>query len=201
MPAGIYTGELGGANTDYIKSYLIGVAASNVQNENENFTAIGIPKESETRIVLTWGLNPRDLDSHLIGPGVSEGQFHTWYADKEYQANNTTIVDLDWDDVTSYGPETTTIRQDVIGTYKFYVHNYSGESALTASGAKIEVIRGTDWENPIVYTVPAGGSERYWIVFEFTIKEDGTIEYTPINQLTNDDPATGTYVNEYYYEL
>lgn len=201
LPAGIYTGELGGENTNYIRSYLIGVAASNVKNENENFTAIEIPKESETRIVLTWGLNPRDLDSHLIGPGVSEGQFHTWYAEKEYYADGVKIVDLDWDDVTSYGPETTTIRQDVVGTYKFYVHNYSGESAMTASGAKIEVIRGTDWEHPTVYNVPEGGSERYWIVFEFTIKEDGTIEYNEINQLTNDDPATGNYVNEYIYGL
>ncbi|MNW44020.1 Endoglucanase precursor [compost metagenome] len=195
LPAGIYTGELGGENTDYIKSYLIGVAATNVKNVNENFTAIGIPKESETRIVLTWGLNPKDLDSHLIGPGVSGGQFHTWFADKEYYVDGSKIVDLDWDDVTSYGPETTTIRQDVVGTYKFYVHNYSGESAMTASGAKIEVIRGTDWENPIVFTVPAGGSERYWIVFEFTIKEDGSIEYTPVNELTDENPAKGIYVN------
>ncbi|MNI56901.1 hypothetical protein D3C73_1119300 [compost metagenome] len=195
MPAGIYTGELGGENTDYIKSYLIGVAATNVKNVSENFTAIGIPEESETRIVLTWGLNPKDLDSHLIGPGVSGGQFHTWFADKEYYVDGSKIVDLDWDDVTSYGPETTTIRQDVVGTYKFYVHNYSGESALTASGAKIEVIRGTDWENPIVFTVPAGGSERYWIVFEFTIKEDGSIEYTPVNELTDENPAKGIYVN------
>lgn len=198
LPAGIYTGELGGENTDYIKSYLIGVAASNVKNDNENLTAIGIPKESETRIVLTWGKDPTDLDSHLIGPAVSGGQFHTWYGVKEYSDNNTSIVDLDWDDVTSYGPETTTIRQDVVGTYKFYVHNYSGESALTASGAKVEVIRGTDWENPKVYNVPAGGSERYWIVFEFTIKEDGTIEYKEVNQLTNDNPATGSYVNGGY---
>lgn len=195
LPAGIYTGELGGENTDYIKSYLIGVSASNVKDESVNFTAIGIPKASETRIVLTWGLNPRDLDSHLIGPAIAGGKFHTWYGSKQYQSDNTTIVDLDWDDVTSYGPETTTIRQDIVGTYKFYVHNYSGESAMTASGAKIEVIRGVDWEHPIVYTIPTGGSERYWIAFEFTIKEDGTIEYTPINQLTNVNPASGIYVN------
>ncbi|WP_188889895.1 S-layer homology domain-containing protein [Paenibacillus radicis (ex Gao et al. 2016)] len=201
LPAGIYTGEIGGEGTDYIKSYLIGVAASNVSNTNENFTAIKIPLASETRIVLTWGKAPRDLDSHLIGPAVDgEGQFHTWYWYKKYTVNGELIVDLDWDDVDSYGPETTTLRKNVPGTYLFYVHNYSNESPMTASGAKVQVIQGTDWENPIEFTIPTGADERYWLVFEFTIDENGVITFNPINKLTNDNPASGRYVNETSFE-
>ncbi|WP_162160686.1 S-layer homology domain-containing protein [Paenibacillus gorillae] len=201
LPAGIYTGELGGEGTDYIKSYLIGVAASNVVNQNENFTAIKIPLASETRIVLTWGLQPKDLDSHLIGPAVDgNGQFHTWYSKKDYTVNGELIVDLDWDDVNSYGPETTTLRKNVPGTYLFYVHNFSQTPAMTASGAKVQVIQGTDWENPIEFTIPTGADELYWLVFEFTIDENGIITIHPINELTNENPATGRYVNERYYE-
>ncbi|MFF2092103.1 S-layer homology domain-containing protein [Paenibacillus sp. NPDC058174] len=197
LPAGIYTGEIGGEGTDYIKSYLIGVAASNVLNQNENFTAIKIPLSSETRIVLTWGLKPRDLDSHLIGPAVNgEGQqFHTWYSVKDYKVNGELVVDLDWDDVDSYGPETTTLRKKTPGTYLFYVHNYSNESPMTASGAKVQVIQGTDWENPVEFTIPTGADERYWLVFEFTIDENGVITFNPINELTNVNPASGFYVN------
>ena len=41
--------------------------------------------EGDLRIVLTWGEEPSDLDSHLIGPAVEEGtKFHTWYGNEDY---------------------------------------------------------------------------------------------------------------------
>ncbi|MFC0333748.1 S-layer homology domain-containing protein [Paenibacillus sepulcri] len=191
LQPGIYTGELGGEGTGYIKTYLIGVAAVNVKNTDEDQTAIGVPNASETRIVLTWGKDPHDLDSHLLGPTLDGGRFHTWYVEKEYEHEGETIVDLDLDDVSSYGPETTTIRRDINGTYKFYVHHFSGTSTLRASGARIEVFRGAVTEPTQVYTVPEGtGSEIYWIVFEMTIGENGQIAFEEVNELTNADPLT-----------
>ncbi|MFC5987330.1 S-layer homology domain-containing protein [Marinicrinis lubricantis] len=198
LKPGIYTGELGGEGTPYITSYLIGVSAVNVFNVGENQTAILVPDANETRIVLTWDRDPRDLDSHLIGPAREGGHFHTWFANKQYNSDGQLIVDLDLDDVTSYGPETTTVRQDVYGTYTFYVHHWAGESTLRASLAKIEVYRGAVDAPSAVYEVPTGtGSEIYWIVFEMTITEDGQVQFKAINELTNEDPADSTYVNEY----
>ncbi|KMV01227.1 hypothetical protein ACS72_00355 [Acinetobacter sp. VT 511] len=97
-----------------------------MENKRENQTAIEIPTQDETRFVLTWGKDPVDLDSHLVGPAGDEGMFHTYYSDKQYYNNGELMVDLDLDDVTSYGPETTTIRHLLPGTYTFYVHHFSG---------------------------------------------------------------------------
>ena len=49
-----------------------------------------------------------------------------------------------YDDTTSYGPESTTIRDLVAGDYYFYVHDYSNgastlSTALARSGATVTV--------------------------------------------------------------
>ncbi|ANY65940.1 hypothetical protein BBD42_05270 [Paenibacillus sp. BIHB 4019] len=191
LAPGIYTGELGGVGTPYVTTYMTAVSAVNVNNQNENQTAIGIPSENETRIVLTWGKDPADLDSHLIGPAVQGGIFHTWYADKAYYYNNSKIADLDLDDTSSYGPETTTIRKDTNGTYTFYVHHYSGASTISASGAKIEVYRGSSPTPIKVYEVPTDrGNEIYWTVFTMTIT-DGQVTFTDVNAFSNTNPVRG----------
>jgi hypothetical protein len=193
LPPGTYTGELTGPG--FITTYLVGVAADNVYNQHENATAIRIPGESETRIVLVWGQDPRDLDSHLVGPTPdASSQFHTWYGGKQYSYNNSLFDDLDHDDVTAYGPETTTIRQDVYGTYRFYVHHYSGASTLRKSGAEVKVFRGSNPEPLRAYTIPSGdGTERYWAAFDMTISESGT-SFQEINQLfsTEQEAAGGS---------
>jgi len=189
LPPGIYTGELGGGETRYITTYLMGVAAVNVNNLNENQTAIEIPAPEETRIVLTWGKDPVDLDSHLVGPGGNGGLFHTYYSDKRYYYNDELMVDLDLDDVTSYGPETTTIRHLLPGTYYFYVHHYSGESTIKMSGAKIEVYQGSVSSPTAQYVVEEGsGNERYWMIFKMTVNEEGAASFETINEFTNNNP-------------
>ncbi len=59
----------------------------------------------EVRVVLTWGEYPSDLDSHMTGP-MSSDRFHVYYGDED---STDSLVNLDVDDVTSYGPETVTI--------------------------------------------------------------------------------------------
>lgn len=190
LPPGIYTGELGGGSTKYIKTFLVAVSAVNVENRNENQTAIEIPTQDETRIVLTWGKDPRDLDSHLVGPAGDEGLFHTYYSDKKHYYNDELMVDLDLDDVTSYGPETTTIRHLLPGVYTFYVHHFSGESTIKSSGAKIEVYNGAVATPSAQYTVSEGsGNERYWVVFKMNVSDTGTVTFDPVNEFTNITPS------------
>ena len=74
------------------------------------------------RIVLTWGQNPIDLDSHL----VTEDNLHIYYANKNITSNGQTMS-LDVDDVTSYGPETVTILEPSDNKYTYYVHNWSND--------------------------------------------------------------------------
>jgi len=124
------------------------------------------------RIVLTWGANPRDLDSHLVklhcDPGNSTScqvDYHVAY----YNMHPTEEADLDRDDVTSYGPETITIHYlDTNATYRYYVHNFSygwqaNSTSLSSSEATVTVywLDGTVRE----FHVPQGVGNA-WKVFE-----------------------------------
>lgn len=70
------------------------------------------------RFVLTWGYQPKDLDSHLITPNEK----HVYFAQKN---PNLAGANLDVDDTSSYGLETITITELQSGQYLYLVHNYS----------------------------------------------------------------------------
>ena len=145
----------------------------------ENWTAHYLSSEGteEIRIILTWGLNPLDLDSHLEGPG----NIHTWYNDLTASVNGEPVADLDLDDTDSYGPETTTIRKIQPGVYYFYVHNYSTAPEITHSGAQVKVYQGSSLIAS--YNVPSNvPDELYWNVFKYD-STTGTI--TPNNTITS----------------
>ena len=138
----------------------------------------------ETRIVLTWGASPRDLDSHLTGPDGAGGMFHVYYGDRESRANPTSAladVELDTDSTDGYGPETITIRRQFAGPYCYSVHNFSGSPALGTSGAQVRVYRGS--QQLAAYTVPAT-SDVAWTVFQL---EGSTV--TPLNTTGDDVPG------------
>ena len=82
------------------------------------------------RIVLQWGLNPRDLDSHLRGPRPGGGTFHVYYS-TDYVED---CGELDVDDTSSYGPETITMHRLVAGTYRYSVHDYTNRNSSTSAG-------------------------------------------------------------------
>ena len=97
------------------------------------------PPEGALRIVLTWGVAPSDLDSHLTGPDGNGGRFHVLWTEHTFGA---TLLDVD--DVTSYGPETITVYPQAEGTYRYSVHNWSDQSAggsqgIASSPARVEV--------------------------------------------------------------
>ena len=122
---------------------------------------------TQYRAVLTWGEHPRDLDSHLVGLD-SSGSYHVYYSAKNARSSETgeLIAQLDVDDVTGFGPETTTFAVQPDGEYAFFVHNYTGdhgEARLSTSGANVVLYRGS--EKVGEYDVPSTGEGRYWNVF------------------------------------
>lgn len=139
-------------------------ATSNIQNE-----ALTPEMETETsyRVVLTWGEKPRDLDSHITGPTEDgEGYFHVCYWNDYYRdAEGNDIVTLDYDDTSSYGPETITLitpQDDAI--YRYSVHNYSGEADMKVSNATVVVYEGTTLV--ATYYIPLIGEGDVWNVFD-----------------------------------
>lgn len=203
LPAGVYTGQL--TKTGFITTYVVGVSLSDSFNQNEDATAIKIPASDEIRIVLTWGENPRDEDSHLLGPTPNGRSFHTWYGDRETHYQGELYADLDHDDVDSYGPETTTIRKRVDGKYQFYVHNYSGNGydgteTLRNSAAKVEIYSGSTGAPVKTYHIPTGnGNELYWYVFDMEV-DGAELTFTDYNQLVEDEPQSDLPPSiEYYF--
>ena len=127
----------------------------------------------QTRIVLTWGAEPHDLDSHLTGPDGSGGRFHVYYASRRFTVDTTTAVELDVDETGGFGPETITIHRQFTGSYCFSVHLYAGSGSLGTSGAQVRVFRGSQQ----VAAFPAPNTtNRVWTVFALNAS---TI--TPVN--------------------
>lgn len=146
---------------------------------------------SQVRFVLTWGDEssgaPADLDSHLTGPKKqgSLRRFHTYFVDRTFEEDDVKYADLDHDDTSWEGPETTTIYEAVSGVYDFYIHDYTNQdstesTALATSGAKVEIYQGTTLM--VTYYVP---------------NKEGTVWH-----VCSYDSRTGTLeqYNEMYYE-
>lgn len=174
VPAGNYSAEV--SATSYSTGYFTITSIGGITRNNQNYTLTPTVPAGQTRIVLTWGASPYDLDSHLTGPLASGGRFHVYY-----NVDTSTGVNLDRDDTDSYGPETTTITSQISGVYRYSVHNYSNRSsssstALSTSGAKVSVLRG----NTIVaeFNVPGNSAGTLWTVFEM----NGDV-ITPINTM------------------
>lgn len=182
---GYYIGEMTG--NGIIATEIHAYSLSDRFNTEQNETAIRASVMDGVKIVLSWGEKPHDEDSHLEGPTLDGAGFHTWYADKIYEdENGIRYVDLDWDDTQSYGPETTTIYKLVDGTYMFYVHNFSGESPLVGSGAKVQVYKGSSSTplKEIKIKNDEGENDRYWYVFNMQVSNNGQdVEINEVNDL------------------
>jgi hypothetical protein len=143
----------------------------------------------QMRIVLTWGLNPGDLDSHLTGPNESgNSRFHLYFGNK----SPNTQVNLDVDRMFGYGPETVTIRQFYTGTYRYSVNNYSnrgnrGGLEILNSPAKVELYDHTGLRQTFSPPPFVGNAGNTWRVFELNATTAG-VQIVPIN----------TYLDAYY---
>jgi hypothetical protein len=206
LAAGSYTAEVTGTigTTPIVTSYftLISVPGNTALNTNQDFpVTAGTTGSGQYRIVLNWGNNPSDLDSHLTGPTATATRFHTAFYADDYPSGSTTTQTigsqeyrvagpnteafLDVDNTshgTDNGPETTTIVVPRTGAYKFYVHHWSGSSTISTSGAQVKVYQGTTLL--ATYNPPSGavGSNDVWAVFSMDVTATGQT-ITPVNRI------------------
>ena len=181
LPAGHYTAEAGGEG--YSSVFFTVVCLGNQTNGGQNATITPLLSGGETRIVLTWGAYPRDLDSYLTGPDEFGSRFWVYWISRIYSDNNTS-ANLDLDDTSSFGPETITIVKQTEGIYRYYVHDFTNRSIptssqLSQSGARVEVYR--DNNRVASFNVPPNRSGILWHVFDL---EDDRV--TPVNTMTSD---------------
>lgn len=166
---GLYTIEY------YKSGYNTGYKNIVISDDSVSQDAIISPVTSsgEYRIVLTWGENPSDLDSHVYGTLSSGSSFHTYYSNKSSYDGEIEVCNLDYDDTSSYGPETITLIPTSSTPYYYYIYNYSGNSYGTVgnSGAQIKVYDGSTLIR--TFNIPTDqGDGRYWNVFAIV---DGSI--------------------------
>lgn len=190
---GIYTVQvldLRSDNQKYISTSFNVYIESGKESENNGAGLSPIIDNEQVRFVLRWGNKesgaPSDLDSHMIGPkATGSGQFHTYYSDKTYvnDENDETYADLDLDDTTWEGPETTTIYKGTPGVYYFFVHNYSDKedtnsNTLATSQASVQVYSGSR----LVQTFYVPNKEgTVWSVCSY---DSLTGNITPVNEMT-----------------
>lgn len=116
------------------------------------------------RIVLTWGENPSDLDSHVEGMLSDGNPFHVFYNYKSQYDGDVEVCNLDVDDISSYGPETITLNPTNENPYYYYIHRYYGFGTVASSGAQVKVYQGGNLL--ATFNVPTDqGNDDYWNVF------------------------------------
>ena len=153
----------------YVTNYVEIVSADGVENQDAVISTV--LNEDEYRIVLTWGMSPHDLDSHLEATRQGQKLFHVYWAEKTYYEGDELIAQLDIDDIDGEGPETVTVTVsvDMETKYLYYIYNYSNRynsnsNALSFSGAKVDVYCGDKLVK--AYSVPTDKTGITWDVFE-----------------------------------
>lgn len=95
------------------------------------------------------------------------------------------IANLDLDDTTSYGPETSTVYAvSENGEYSFYVHDFtnrisSSSTALSNSGAQVKLYSGEVLV--ATFNIPQNRDGTLWHVFDYNVATD---EFSVLNELT-----------------
>ena len=154
-------------------------------NENYTLSDDNIPSTSISTkydIVLTWGADPCDMDSHMFGsmylPELNF--FHVYYNNDEgYDYYGNLVCSLDDDDTSGYGPETITINTVRNGTYYYYVHKFDGDGSVNTSNSVVKVYQ--DGVLKSTYNVAENSGEGdYWNVF--AIKNGEFIENNTITE-------------------
>jgi len=183
IPSGTYTAFF--SKTGYINDIL---TLSVLGGESTSGFIMNLSPDIHTtsgyRIVLTWDVDPNDLDSHLFTPLINGTRYHIYFFNKGSLVSPP-YVNLDVDDVTSYGPETTTIVNMVPGEYYYSVHHFAGNGSLTTtSNATINLYGINGFIRS--WTVPSSGDGRWWNVFSIN-GETGKI--TNINEISANPPV------------
>lgn len=161
LPLGNYT--LCASKDGYVSTVINIIVQSGTSSE-KNGSMSPVVFGDNFRIVLTWGYNPDDLDSHVVGTLKNGNSFHVYYGNDYEYDGNTQVCYLDVDDTTSYGPETITLKTTNNSPYYYYIHRYAGNGSISASGAQVKVYRGDRLVTS--FNAPTDqGEADYWNVF------------------------------------
>jgi len=119
--------------------------------------------EGALTAVLTWQVDPRDLDSHLIKYDASGNElYHIYYS---HSSDSATGDNLDIDDRSSYGPETVTIQDvDATARYVYAIYHFSGSGSISTTSSAVVNVQTSSVTR--TYNAPTSGSGRWWKVFE-----------------------------------
>ena len=143
-----------------------------------------ILENSAAVVTLSWGENPRDLDTQFFGPSNEAGDddFLVYFGHKE-QVINTSSIWLDVDDVSSFGPEITTISSfPYAGRYSYAVYHYSGSSDIAASPTRVELDFAGQRQ---IFSPPQGEATECWAVFDFVVDDLGAITVEAVGEWKN----------------
>ena len=131
------------------------------------------------RAVLRWGAQPSDLDSWTyINSSAFDSCTSVSYGNKNCFGGDGRI-NLDLDDQSSYGPETTTFTSLPVGSYAFWVYVYTSGGAFVNSDLPVTVDLYTgNTGNGVfrTFTVPTSTPTnlRSWHVFDIVVAESTT---------------------------
>jgi hypothetical protein len=159
ITTGTYTAEV---SLDGYTSEFTTIALTADEDSIKNFPLNEQLAAGETRIVLSWGATPSDLDSHIQVPKATTGTTEISYRNRSEEGTA-----LDVDDAGGFGPETITISTANTGTYTYWVQDYSNKgsttsTALANSGAEVKVYNEDGLAK--TFTVPSGAGNK-WNVF------------------------------------
>ena len=161
LPLGNYTVF---AEKDGYISGTCNIIVQSGTTDSQNGTLTPRGSGNNFRIVLTWGQNPRDLDSHVVGSLSNGDSFHVYYNSKSKYDGDIEVCNLDVDDTSSYGPETITLNANSSEPYYYYIYRYAGSGTVGTSEAQVKV-----YQNDTLiakYNVPTDqGDGDYWNVF------------------------------------
>ncbi|MCQ2531476.1 MAG: carboxypeptidase regulatory-like domain-containing protein [Saccharofermentans sp.] len=194
IPAGVYTAKIVDNRRDVEERYTGGLMGIKILGgtviSNQNGSVSDDLNPGQIRIVMSWGQYPYDVDSHLWVQLHSGEQGHVYFINKDFRVEGVHIANLDLDDTSSYGPETTTVYEPQPGKYTFGVYNYwhGASDELLNSGAMVQVYLGNSYIPSYVYYVPQEEG-YYWEVFSY---DPETMRITTINKMY-DSYSDGMY--------
>ena len=164
-------------------------------NARETVNTDGFVLEAPVDIVLSWGGNPADLDSHLTGP-LSEGRrFHVNFEERgSLNSGPRVLLHRDYTNHVPEGanlPEQVRVNRINDGIYRFYVHDYSNRNEvntrnLANSGAAISIhnagefsgVEGVGIGEKVVpdISVPTDRVGNTWHAFDLDARTNTLIE-------------------------
>jgi len=176
LAAGTYTTEA--SRNEYIKYEAEIIVVTKIKVGGAGDVALSkVLPPGEWRVTLTWAAHSEDLDSHTY---LGEDAKDLVYFGKTSRTDFATQMSatLDRDDVTGYGPETTTFKG--VGSctvkdhclVKFFVDNYTPKDGdIGASEAIITVYQGQS--TMAKYNLPTEALDaRIWPIFTLDSKKD-----------------------------